>query len=69
MSYPQMTFSLRQAADLIGISVRTLRRMIGRGELTPVVIGKRKRINADDLARAINGSRSSKTLSNLHESH
>lgn len=42
--------SLRQAAELLGVSEKTVRRMIDRGEIPARVVGQRAiRINQDDL--------------------
>jgi excisionase family DNA binding protein len=43
----------RQAAEALAVSVRTLRTLCQRGELTPVRIGRAVRFDPDDLRRLI----------------
>ena len=42
--------SLREAAEWLCVSRSTLKRMIGRGELTTVLVGKRHKVPADCLS-------------------
>jgi len=43
----------REAADALALSVRTLRTLCQRGELTPVRIGRSVRFDPNDLRRLI----------------
>lgn len=49
--------SLKEAANSLGISVFTLRRLVDRGAITSVTIGARRLISAEELQRvAIQGA-------------
>ncbi|WP_083980070.1 excisionase family DNA-binding protein [Demequina salsinemoris] len=51
---PDQTFSLTTAGELLGCSTDTVRRMIARGDLKAVRVGKRLiRIRRRDLDRAL----------------
>ena len=41
----------QEAADSLALSLRTLRTLVGRGELMPVRIGRAVRFDEDDLRR------------------
>lgn len=47
----------REAADRLGVSYSTLRRLVDRGELPVVVVGRRPRIHAHDLDAYLEGNR------------
>lgn len=51
--------TVQQAADLLKVSVRTVRRLIAVGELRPVRIGAAVRIAPEDLTAYIDTLRSS----------
>jgi excisionase family DNA binding protein len=46
----------REAARLLGISVPTLYRMLGRGEITAVKLGRATIITDDELARVLSAA-------------
>ena len=56
---PARLLDLTRTAEILGISVRTLRRVIDRGELPVYRIGRAVRIHPDDLVRFIEKARSS----------
>lgn len=49
MSEPTHLLDIRQAADFLRVSEKTVRRLIARGELTASQIGNRWRIRRRDL--------------------
>jgi excisionase family DNA binding protein len=49
--------SLREAADILGISAATVRRLIGKQQLPAARIGGQARIDAGDLRRFVAASR------------
>jgi hypothetical protein len=50
----RLAFRLSEVSTLIGIPVSTLRNMIHRGEINPVVSFKTWLVLADDLAELLN---------------
>lgn len=44
-----LLLTLDHAADALSISARTVRRLIDRGELTPIRIGRAVRLSTEDL--------------------
>lgn len=52
--YPEM-ISMREAAKRTGLSYGALRKMMSRGELVYVKIGKKFLINAGKLCELLNG--------------
>lgn len=49
--FPRLTFSLAEAEVLIGVSRPTLYRMLARGELKTVQVGRQRRIPKDEMTR------------------
>lgn len=54
-AFPRM-FSLTEVADRLGVSERTLRRMIVEGRLRAIKIGAQWRVNQGELERLMGGS-------------
>jgi excisionase family DNA binding protein len=49
--------SLKAVAERVSVSTKTLRRMIGRGELPVIRVGRQIRIAEDELMRFLNRRR------------
>jgi len=48
-----MLFSQRQTAEALAVSEKTVRRLVARGELAVIRVGRRVLITRDELARFI----------------
>jgi excisionase family DNA binding protein len=54
MGTPQL-LTLSEAADRLGLSTRTVSRLVGLGDIASVCIGANRRIKASDLDQYIAG--------------
>jgi excisionase family DNA binding protein len=52
---PVRLLSLRQAANVLQISVRTLHRLLNAGKIRRVKVGSSTRVNPQDLGRFVEG--------------
>lgn len=52
---PAVTVSIAEASAISSLSVRTLYRLIDRGEIESLTIGRRRLIRRDSLMRLIGG--------------
>ena len=61
-------FGIRHLAERLGISRRTVHRIIARGELPTVRIGRRRLIRVSELHRWLDGQETtpSTNVTNLH---
>lgn len=53
MTRNQLLYRVREAADLLGVSRMTVRRLIWRGELPVVLVGSEMRLRRVDLERYV----------------
>jgi excisionase family DNA binding protein len=54
--FPKL-LSIEEVAEILGLSTRTVRRLIAKGELTVCYFGRAVRAHPDDLARYIDRHR------------
>jgi excisionase family DNA binding protein len=50
----RLSYSIREAAQLIGISVRSLRYLLQQGRIGYVKLGRRRLVKHEDLQRLLN---------------
>lgn len=55
---PRMAYSMRETADMIGMSLRTLVRRVDDGTIRAVKVGKRVLIPAAEVERLLSGEAS-----------
>ena len=49
--------SLQDVADVLGVHIATVRRLVKAGDLVAVRVGRSLRVTDDDLARFVEGNR------------
>lgn len=54
---PQVTIPIQKAAEMLGLSHWTLRRMVAQGKVIAVKLNKRVMIEAEEIQRLIERSR------------